>query len=319
MREPKILIVGANGQLGTELALALAERHGEDAVVTSDIVGAGPHASLRHERLDATDARALRAVAERHQITQIYQLVAALSAKGERNPGWAWSLNMTSLLNTLELAADLQLDRVFWPSSIAAFGPSTPADSTPQHTIMEPTTVYGVSKLAGEGWCRWYHENRGVDVRSLRYPGLISHRTAPGGGTTDYAIEIFHSALRDRRYTCFLAEDQALPMMYMPDAVRATIELMEAPAQAISERGSYNLAAISFTPAQIAAEIARHVDGFSIHCEPDYRQAIAATWPRSIDDGAARADWHWAPQYDLPAMVADMLSALAERYTVETR
>lgn len=310
MRTPKILIVGANGQLGTELALALAERHGDEAVITADLVATGPHRQLRHEPLDATDAGALAAIVERHGITQIYQLVAALSAKGEQHPDWAWSLNMRSLLNTLELAAQAGLDRVFWPSSIAAFGPTTPPDHTPQRTIMEPTTVYGISKLAGEGWCRWYHANRGVDVRGLRYPGLISHRTAPGGGTTDYAVEIFHAALRERRYTCFLAEDQALPMMYMPDAVRATLELMAAPADAIAERGSYNLAAMSFTPAQIGAEIARHLPGFTLDCEPDYRQAIAATWPRSIDDSRARADWGWAPEFDLPAMVNDMLTAL---------
>lgn len=314
MDKPKILLIGANGQLGSELAAALADRHGQAAVVTSDLIANGPDPALRHERLDATDAKALADVVDRHGITQIYQLAAALSARGERDPGWAWSLNMTSLLNTLELAAQRHLDRVFWPSSIAAFGPTTPKDDTPQQTVMEPTTVYGVSKLAGEGWCRWYHAQRGVDVRSLRYPGLISHRTAPGGGTTDYAIDIFHAALREGRYTCFLEADQALPMMYMPDAVRATIELMEAPAPALSERGSYNLAAMSFTPRQIAAEIGRHVPGFVLSCEPDFRQAIASAWPRSIDDRVARRDWNWAPRYDLAAMVADMLANLRSRH-----
>ena len=314
MASPRILIIGANGQIGTELALALAAIHGDQAVITSDIVATGPHPQLHHEALDALDAAALAAIVERHGITQVYQLVAALSARGEHKPGWAWQLNMASLLNVLELAANGAIERVFWPSSIAAFGPSTPRENTPQTTVMEPTTVYGISKLAGEGWCRWYHENRGVDVRSLRYPGLISHRTAPGGGTTDYAVEIFHAALRDRRYTCFLDADQRLPMMYMEDAVRATIELMTAPASAIGERGSYNLAGMSFSPTQIAEEIARRVPGFQLDCEPDFRQAIAATWPCSIDDAVARRDWGWAARFDLPAMVADMLDQLRPRY-----
>lgn len=314
MASPRILIIGANGQIGTELALALAARHGDQAVITSDIVATGPHPQLQHEPLDALDAPALAAIVQRHGITQIYQLVAALSARGEHKPGWAWQLNMTSLLNVLELAADGAIERVFWPSSIAAFGPSTPRQDTPQATVMEPTTVYGISKLAGEGWCRWYHANRGVDVRSLRYPGLISHRTAPGGGTTDYAVDIFHAALRDGRYTCFLDADQRLPMMYMDDAVRATIELMSAPAESVRERGSYNLAAMSFSPRDIAARIAAHIPGFQLECEPDFRQAIAATWPCSIDDSTARRDWGWAPRFDLPAMVAEMLEHLRPRY-----
>jgi nucleoside-diphosphate-sugar epimerase len=203
-----------------------------------------------------------------------------------------------------------KLDQVFWPSSIAAFGPGTPPDPAPQAGVMDPTTVYGISKLAGERWCAWYHANHGVDVRSLRYPGLISHKTPPGGGTTDYAVEIFHAALADGRYTCFLEEDQALPMMYMPDALRATIELMEAPAEAISERGSYNVAAVSFTPRQIADAIRKRIPGFALRCEPDFRQAIAASWPRSIDDGVARRDWGWRPRYDLQRMVDDMLANL---------
>lgn len=314
MASPRILIIGANGQIGSELALALAARHGDEAVVTADIIARGPHPQLRHETLDAMDAAALAAVVGRHGITQVYQLVAALSARGEQRPEWAWQLNMTSLLNVLELAASGAIERVFWPSSIAAFGPSTPREDTPQATVMEPTTVYGISKLAGEGWCRWYHHNRGVDIRSLRYPGLISHRTAPGGGTTDYAVDIFHAALREGRYTCFLEAGQRLPMMYMDDAVRATIELMAAPAGSVRERGSYNLAAMSFSPEQIAAEIGRHVPGFQLRCEPDFRQAIAATWPCSIDDSAARRDWGWTPRFDLVAMVADMLAHLRPRY-----
>jgi nucleoside-diphosphate-sugar epimerase len=305
-----ILLIGANGQIGTELATALAARHGAHAVVTSDVVPQGRVPGLAHEMLDVTDAAALAAVVARHRVTQVYHLAAALSASGEKHPQWAWDLNMRGLLNVLELARTAQLERVFWPSSIAAFGPSTPADATPQTTVMDPTTVYGISKLAGERWCAWYHARHGVDVRSLRYPGLISWKTPPGGGTTDYAVEIFHAALRERRYTCFLQEDQALPMMYMDDALRATIELMEAPAPSIRERGSYNLAGVSFTPAQIASAIARRVPGFTMRCEPDFRQAIAASWPRSIDDSAARRDWGWTPRFDLEAMVDEMLGHL---------
>lgn len=306
----KALIIGANGQIGTELAGELVARHGADTVVTSDLAPVGRLPGLAHEALDVTDAAALLSVVERHQITQIYHLAAALSATGEKHPMWAWDLNMKGLLNVLELARTHKLERVFWPSSIAAFGPLTPKDATPQHTVMDPTTVYGVSKLAGERWCAWYHANHGVDVRSLRYPGLISYKTPPGGGTTDYAVEIFHAALKDGRYTCFLREDQALPMMYMPDALRATIELMEAPAERIGERGSYNLAGVSFTPMEIAGAIRRRIPGFTIDCEPDFRQQIAASWPRSIDDRVAQRDWGWRPRYDLQAMVDDMLENL---------
>jgi len=307
-----ILLIGANGQIGTELAATLAARHGAHAVVTSDVAPEGRVPGLAHEMLDVTDGSALAAVVARHRVTQVYHLAAALSASGEKHPQWAWDLNMRGLLNVLELARTARLERVFWPSSIAAFGPATPADATPQTTVMDPTTVYGISKLAGERWCAWYHAKHGVDVRSLRYPGLISWKTPPGGGTTDYAVEIFHAALRERRYTCFLQEDQALPMMYMDDALRATVELMEAPAASIRERGSYNLAGVSFTPAQIAAAIAHRVPGFTMTCEPDFRQAIAASWPRSIDDRAAQRDWGWRPRFDLAAMVDDMLAHLRE-------
>jgi nucleoside-diphosphate-sugar epimerase len=310
MAPPKILIVGANGQIGTELAEALLQRHGRDAVVTSDLASFGRVPGLAHEALDATDAAALSAAVVRHGITQVYLLAAALSARGEQHPMWAWDLNMKGLLNVLELARTHKLQRVFWPSSIAAFGPATPKDATPQKAVMDPATVYGISKLAGEGWCAWYYANHGVDVRSLRYPGLISWKTPPGGGTTDYAVEIFHAALKDGRYTCFLSADTALPMMYMPDAIRATIELMEAPAEDLRERHAYNLAGISFTPAQIAAAIAKRIAGFTMNCEPDYRQLIAASWPRSIDDNAAREDWGWSMQFGLQAMVDDMLGNL---------
>ncbi len=307
---PKILIIGANGQIGSELSLALAQRHGNEHVVTADLAPVGRHPQLRHEMLDATARGDLAEVVERQRITQIYLLAAALSATGEQAPLWAWNLNTSSLLGVLELARQGAIERVFWPSSIAAFGPSTPRADTPQRTVMEPTTVYGISKLAGEGLCRWYHANHGVDVRSLRYPGLISYKTPPGGGTTDYAVDIFHAAVKGEPYTCFLDPDEALPMMYMPDAIRATVALMEAPAARIGERGSYNIAAMSFTPRQIAAAIRRRVPGFEVRYVPDYRQAIAHAWPDSIDDAVARADWGWRAEYGLDAMVADMLAHL---------
>ena len=289
----KVLIIGANGQIGTELATALAEQHGNDAVVTSDLAPQGKVPGLAHEALDCTDIGGLTQIVERHGVTQVYHLAAALSARGEKHPMWAWDLNMKGLLNVLEVARSHKLERIFWPSSIAAFGPSTPREHTPQKTVMDPSTVYGISKLAGEGWCAWYHKHHGVDVRSLRFPGLISWKTPPGGGTTDYAVEIFHAALKDGRYSCFLNEDQALPMMYMDDAIRATLELMTAPAEQVIERTSYNLAGISFTPLQIAAAIRQRLPAFTMDCVPDFRQAIAATWPRSIDDSAAQRDWGW--------------------------
>ncbi len=310
--DTRILVIGANGQIGTELTHALVQRHGADGVITSDLAPVGRVLGVHHEALDATESGALTELVERLRITQIYLLAAALSARGEQHPKWAWDLNMKGLLNVLEIARTHRLQRVFWPSSIAAFGPSTPRDHTPQKAVMDPTTVYGISKLAGEGWCAWYHRTHGVDVRSLRYPGLISWKTPPGGGTTDYAIEIFHAAIKSGRYTSFLAADTALPMMYMPDAIRATLELMEAPAASVRERQSYNLAGISFTPVQMAAAIARQLPGFGLQCEPDFRQAIADSWPRSIDDSAARADWGWRPHYDLDAMVADMLANLRQ-------
>ena len=311
----RVLIIGANGQIGSELAGALSCRPGVVQVVTSDVAPVGRSPGLPHEQLDVTDAAALAAVVKRHEITQVYLLAAALSANGEKHPKWAWDLNMTGLLNVLELARTQRLEKIFWPSSIAAFGPTTPPDGTPQATVMDPTTIYGISKLAGERWCAWYHANHGVDVRSLRYPGLISWKTPPGGGTTDYAVEIFHAALRDGHYTCFLQENQALPMMLMDDALRATIELMEAPAEHIRERGSYNLAAMSFTPREIADAIARRRPGFTMDCRPDFRQAIAANWPRSIDDSAARRDWGWQARYGLEELVDEMLTQLAPTVT----
>jgi nucleoside-diphosphate-sugar epimerase len=307
MSMPKILVIGANGQIGTELVEALIAQHGHDAVIASDIAPLGAVSDAPYEMLDALDASALERLITRRSVTQIYLLAAALSARGEQQPAWAWDLNMRSLLNVLELARKHNLERVFWPSSIAAFGPTTPCTNTPQHAVMDPTSVYGISKLAGEGWCRWYFEKHGVDVRSLRYPGLVSYKTTPGGGTTDYAVNIFHAAKRDGHYDCFLRADTALPMMYMPDAIRATLELMEAPAAQIKERNSYNLAGISFTPAQLAQEIRKHLPQFTINYAPDFRQAIADSWPQSIDDIAARKDWLWKPSFGLSEIVTEML------------
>jgi len=312
MSAPRSLIIGANGQVGTELGELLVARYGARAVVTADVAPHGRLPGVAHELLDVMDMAALTEVAVRHRVQHIYHLAALLSANGEQHPTRTWHLNMAGLLNVLELARQQRVERVFWPSSIAAFGPSTPADMTPQYTVMDPTTVYGISKLAGERWCAWYHARHAVDVRSLRFPGLISWKARPGGGTTDYAIEIFHAALRDGHYTCYLDADQALPMMYMPDAMRATLELMEVPAAKITERGSYNLAGLSFTPREIAEAIGRRISDFTMTCEPDFRQTIAATWPRSIDDSVARRDWGWQPRFDLAAMVDDMLENLRQ-------
>jgi len=292
--------------------LALRQKYGNESVVASDIrrsdlaeLQDGPF-----EILDASDADALRAVCEQYKIHTVYHLVAMLSATGEKFPMKAWDLNMQSLLHVLELAREGVIQKIFWPSSIAVFGPTTPKEHTPQQTIMEPSTVYGISKLAGERWCEYYFNKYGVDVRSIRYPGLISWKSQPGGGTTDYAVEIYYKALEEGRYTSFLSEQRALPMMYMDDAIRATIELTEAPAEQVKVRNSYNLAGISFDPVTIAASIAGHIEGFEMDCVPDFRENIAASWPASIDDSAAQADWNWTPKYDLEAMTAAMLGNL---------
>ena len=310
-----ILILGACGQIGTELTLALRDKYGTDQIVASDIrrsdlaeLQDGPF-----EILDASDADALRAVCEQYKVHTVYHLVAMLSATGEKFPMKAWDLNMQSLLHVLELAREGVIQKIFWPSSIAVFGPTTPKNHTPQQTVMEPSTVYGISKLAGERWCEYYFNKYGVDVRSIRYPGLISWKSQPGGGTTDYAVEIYYKALEEGRYTSFLSEHRALPMMYMDDAIRATIELTEAPAEQVKVRNSYNLAGISFDPVTIAASIAGHIDGFEMDCVPDFRENIAASWPASIDDSAAQADWNWTPEYDLEAMTAAMLGNLRHK------
>jgi nucleoside-diphosphate-sugar epimerase len=307
----RILIIGANGQIGSELVVALAQRHGADNVIASDISPENIYGAARYTRLDVMDRDALMCLVSGEGITQVYQLAALLSASGEQAPLKAWTLNMDGLLNTLEVArergeAGTPL-RVFWPSSIAAFGPNTPAENTPQYTVMDPTTIYGISKLAGERLCEYYHTRYGIDVRSVRYPGIISFKSPPGGGTTDYAIAIFHSALRGEQYECFLGPETTLPMIYMPDAIRATIELMEAPGDKVAIRSSYNVAGVSFNPRELAAAITRAIPSFRIAYKPDSRQAIANTWPKSLDDSRAGADWGWKARIGLDAMVTDML------------
>jgi nucleoside-diphosphate-sugar epimerase len=308
----KILVIGASGQIGVELTLALRKIYGNSNVIASDLreqnpllEGTGPYVSL-----DVMNKEMLHVQVIRQNITQIYLLAAILSATGEKNPNLAWSLNMQSLLNVLDIAREEKLHKVYWPSSIAVFGPTSPKQNCPQQTIIEPTTVYGISKYAGEFWCNYYFNRYGVDVRSLRYPGLISYKSAPGGGTTDYAVEIFHEALEAKKYICFLQEDTYLPMMYMPDAIKATIQLMEAPAQQIKVRTSYNVSAVSFSPKEISAAIEKHIPEFEISYKPDYRQAIANSWPQSIDDSVAREDWHWQHDFDLAQMTEDMLKNL---------
>ncbi len=312
MIRERILVIGASGQIGVELTLALRKMYGNNNVVASDLreenellKGTGPYVSL-----DVMNKEMLHVQVIRQNITQIYLLAAILSATGEKNPNLAWSLNMQSLLNVLDIAREEKLFKVFWPSSIAVFGPTSPRINCPQQTIIEPITVYGISKYAGEFWCNYYNHRFGLDVRSIRYPGLISYKSAPGGGTTDYAVEIFHEALEEKKYECFLSEDTYLPMMYMPDAIKATIDLMEAPASKITVRHSYNISGMSFSPTEIAAEIKKHIPGFTISYKPDYRQQIADSWPQSIDDSVARNDWGWQEDYNLEKMTKDMFDNL---------
>jgi nucleoside-diphosphate-sugar epimerase len=309
MIKERILVIGASGQIGVELTLALRGIYGNSNVVASDLreendllKGTGPYVSL-----DVMNKEMLHVQVIRQNITQIYLLAAILSATGEKSPGLAWNLNMQSLLNVLDIAREENITKVYWPSSIAVFGPTSPKTFCPQKTIIEPITVYGISKYAGEFWCNYFYQRYHVDVRSIRYPGLISYKSEPGGGTTDYAIEIFHEAVENKEYKCSLKEDAYLPMMYMPDAIRATIELMEAPADKISVRTSYNISAMSFSPKEIANEIKKHIPDFNITYAPDYRQAIAESWPQSIDDSTASADWGWKHEYGIKAMVEDML------------
>ncbi len=314
MKSDKILILGSCGQIGVELTLALRTQYGNDAVIATDIKeehsllkGTGPF-----YQVDVMDIYAVLALVKKEQITQIYLLAALLSATGEKMPLKAWDINMTSLLQVLEMSVQEKIAKVYWPSSIAVFGSTTPKQATPQKTIVEPETVYGISKYAGENWCQYYAKRYGLDVRSIRYPGLISWKSLPGGGTTDYAVDIYLQALAQKKYTCFLSEHTYLPMMYMEDAIRATIELMEAPADRLSTRLAYNISAMSFSPKEIAASIQKHIPDFSIDYAPDFRQQIADGWPQSIDDRLAQEDWNWKAAFDLEKMTATMLENLSK-------
>jgi|SRR6185437_6274187 len=302
----RVLVIGSGGQIGKELVAELCKIHGNDNVIASDIRQEGD-LPCAFEVLDVMNAKGIADVVKKHNVKEVYLLAALLSATAEKYPEKGWQLNMEGLFNVLELAKEKVIDKLFWPSSIAVFGPNTPKQNTPQYTIMEPSTVYGISKQAGERWCEYYNKRYGVDVRSVRYPGLIGYKSAPGGGTTDYAVHIFHEALANKKYECFLSEHTTLPMMYMSDALRATIGLMQADAAKVKIRSAYNLAAISFSPEEIAAEIRKHIPEFKITYKPDSRQAIADSWPQSIDDSHARADWGWKHNYSLAGMTEDML------------
>ncbi len=316
MKNDKILVIGASGQVGTELVGELRARYGAERVIASDIrtpnnpdlVNAGPW-----EIVNVLNEEQIADVVAKHDITVVYHLAAMLSAVAEQNPDKAWDLNMNGLFNILDLAKAGKVEKVFWPSSIAIFGPTTPKSNTPQQTICEPTTVYGISKLAGERWCQYYYDNYGVDVRSLRYPGLIGHKSAPGGGTNDYAVDIFFKAVEDGTYTSFIAADNRLPMMYMDDAIRATVEIMEAPKEAIKIRSSYNVSGMDFTPEELAKGIQASIPAFTIDYQPDFRNKIALSWPDSIDDGDAKTDWNWAANFGIPELVDTMITAIRKK------
>ncbi len=312
MSKPKILVTGAGGQIGTVLTESLRRRYGRDQVIATDIRPTSQPNGI-FEQLDIMDKDRLSQLIQDYKITQIYHLVAILSANGEKNPLRTWQINMDSLFNVLEAARTHKIDRIFFPSSIATFGPNAPAFNTPQFSYLDPTTVYGISKVAAENWCNYYCSKYGLDIRSLRYPGIISYQSEAGGGTTDYAVDIFHEALDKGSFSCFLKADTKLPMIYMEDAVRATMELMECPSEQIKIRTSYNLAGLSFTPEEIANEIKKHIPDFTIAYNPDFRQAIADSWPASIDDSSARKDWAWKPRFDLSKMTSEMLAQLKNK------
>ena len=305
----KTIIIGAGGQIGTELTLALRNQYATDQIIAADIKEVAPTLIQDgpYVQMDILNRDAVRSYIIDNQIETVYLLAALLSATAEKNPDFAWKLNMEGLFTILDLAKEGYVKKIFWPSSIAVFGPTTPADNTPQHTVMEPSTVYGISKQAGERWCEYYYNKFGVDVRSIRYPGLISYKSPPGGGTTDYAVDIFYKAKKEGKFTCFLSKDTALPMMFMDDAIRATIQLMDAPASRLRIRSAYNLGGISFTPEEIASSIKNHLPAFEMTYEPDFRQAIADSWPNSIDDSYAQADWDWKLGFDLERMTEVML------------
>ena len=309
----KILITGAGGQLGSELTAALAHTFGAENIIATDIneAAAEKFDYCTFETLNVMDKDRLASLVEQHKVTEIYHLAAILSAAGEKNPLFTWQLNMDSLLSVLELGRTGAISKIYWPSSIAVFGQNTPMDNTPQHCVMDPTTVYGISKLAGERWCEYYHQKYGVDVRSIRYPGLIGYKSLAGGGTTDYAVDIFRAAVNNQDFECFLSHDMYLPMMYMPDAIKATIDLMRAPSKDISIRSSYNVAAISFTPKELHQAIAKRYPNFKITYKPDFRQQIAASWPNSIDDTQARLDWNWQYDFGIDQMTEDILKHIS--------
>lgn len=311
----KIFVIGAAGQIGTELTMELRNKYGNDQVIASDVRAAADEVmeSGPFEFLDVLDEKHLRATISKHKITTVYLLAALLSGTAEKHPKKAWALNVNSLLLILEMAREGLIQQIFWPSTIAVFGPSTPKENTPQLTIMEPSTVYGISKQTGERWCEYYFQKFGVDVRSLRYPGLISYKTEAGGGTTDYAVEIFYEAIKTGSYTCFLKEETRLPMMFMADAIKATLDLMQADASQVHIRSSYNLSGINFNPKELAHEIKKHIPHFTITYQPDFRQAIADSWPANLDDSQARKDWGWKHDYDLPTMTKIMLDEIRKK------
>lgn len=314
-----ILIIGACGQIGTELTLTLREKYGNDKVIATDIREGNAELmnSGSFELLNATNKDAIEKIISKHHVSQVYLMAAMLSVTAENFPDKAWTLNMDSLLHLLNLAKDKKIQKLFWPSSIAVFGNSTPKHNTPQETVTEPTTVYGISKLAGERWCAYYHDKFGVDVKSIRYPGIISWKANPGGGTTDYAIEIYHKALKEKKYTCFLSKDTRLPMMYMNDAIKATIDLMSS--EKLEKFTSYNISAIDFTPQEIAQVIKKKIPDFNITYQPDFRQQIADSWPSSIDDSMARKDWHWKHEFNLETMTTEMLKNLKNKFDTELK
>ena len=308
-----VLIIGANGQLGTVLSKELQKIYGKKNVIASDIYSNSNFDGV-FEIIDATDIKAIENIVDKYDVNQIYHLAAILSAKGEKKPLKTWDLNLSMMLNVFEVARKNNVNKVFFPSSIAVFGDSAPLENTPQTTFLNPATVYGMSKVAGENWAQYYFNNYGLDIRSIRYPGIIGYQSMPGGGTTDYAVEIYHSAVKNENYSCFLNPDTKLPMIYMDDAIRSTIELMQAPKENIKTRTSYNLGSMSFSPAEITLEIQKLYPNFRVEFNADYRQEIAAKWPKSINDDEARKDWNWKPAYDLKLMTSVMLEKLEEKY-----
>ena len=316
----KVLVTGATGQIGSELTIELRKKHGNGNVIAAGhkrtpsekLLGSGPF-----EYVDVTDKNSIEKVVRKHDVDTVYHLAAILSATGEQNPQLAWSVNMNSLYNILEIAREHEMTRVFWPSSIAVFGPSTPRVNTPQETVLIPGTMYGITKVAGELLCNYYFLRFGLDVRSVRYPGIISNETPPSGGTTDYAVEIFYEAIKKKRYTCFVREDTVLPMMYMPDCISAAINLMDVDASRVKQRTSYNVTAMSFSARELAAEIKKHIPEFKCEYKPDFRQKIADSWPMSIDDSVARREWSWKPIYDLASMTEDMIEKLTKKFATE--